>query len=120
MLKLGIERIGELGIVGCIGSIVSSKSAFDVRRAVMSLEDKRIIVLDLSELTAVENEGLGTLILLERWAHDRQIQFKVFNPRKSVRDRLELVRSHRAFDIAPLHEIMALLPNADAYRAHPI
>ncbi|HKW18583.1 MAG TPA: STAS domain-containing protein [Terriglobales bacterium] len=115
MLDLGIERIGELGIVECIGSIVRSESAFDVRRAVMSLEDQRIIVLDLSEVNAIEDAGLGILIFLEGWAHHHQIQFKLFNPRKSVRDRLELVRSIRAFDIASLREVMAILANANTH-----
>jgi anti-anti-sigma regulatory factor len=117
MLNLGIERIGELGIVECVGSIVRCEYAFDVRRAVMSLEDKRIILIDLSEVSAIEDAGLGILIFLEGWAHDHQIQFKLFNPRKSVRDRLELVRSIRAFDIAPLCEVMALLASADTHFA---
>ena len=117
MLDLGIERIGELGIVECIGRIVRSEAAFKLRRAVTSLEDSRIIVIDLSEVSAVEGGGLGMLIFLERWAHDHQIQFKLFNPRKSVRDRLELVRSARAFDIVSLEEMMSLLANPDRYFA---
>jgi anti-anti-sigma regulatory factor len=117
MLDLGIERIGELGIVECIGRIVRNESAFILRRAVTSLADTRIIVLDLSEVSALEGGGLGMLIFLERWAHDHQIQFKLFNPRKSVRHRLELVRSIRAFDIIPLDEMMALLGNADSHFA---
>ena len=74
-------------------------------------------MLDLSEVSALESGGLGMLIFLERWAHDHQIQFKLFNPRKSVRDRLELVRSIRAFDIIPLDLMMALLANADTHFA---
>jgi len=118
MLDLGIERIGELGIVECIGRIVRSEAAFSLRRTVTSLEGCRTIVLDLSEVSALEGGGLGMLIFLERWAHDREIKFKVFNPRKSVRDRLELVRSTRAFDIVTLPEMMALLANADTHFVH--
>lgn len=81
MLDLGIERIGELGIVECTGRIVRSESALKLRRAVTSLEDSRIIVLDLSEVRAIEGGGLGMLLFLERWAHDHEIQFKLFNPR---------------------------------------
>ncbi len=117
MLDLGIERIGELGIVECIGRIVRSEAAFKLRRAVTSLEDLRILVLDLSEVSALEGGGLGMLIFLERWANDHQIQFKLFNPRTSVRDRLELVRSIRAFDIISLEEMMALLANAHTHFA---
>ena len=108
MLDLGIERIGELAIVECGGRIVRSEAAFELRRAVTSLEHSQIIVLDLSEMTAVEGGGLGMLIFLERWAHDHQIQFKLFTPRKAVRDRLALVRSIRAFDIASLEEMITI------------
>ena len=112
MLDVSIERIGQLGIVECTGRIVRSESAFILRRAVTSLEDARIIVLDLSEVSWLEGGGLGMLMFLERWAHDHQIQFKLFNPRKSVRDRLALVRCIRAFDIVSLQEMMALLGSA--------
>jgi anti-anti-sigma regulatory factor len=114
MLDLGIDRIGELGIVECRGRIVRSEAALKLRRAVTSLEDLRIIVLDLSEVNAIEGGGLGMLQFLLRWTRDHGIQFTLFNPRKSVRDRLELVRSTPPFHIASLEEMMALLTNADS------
>ena len=52
MTELSIERMGQLGIVGCRGRMVSSESALELRRAVMSLRDLRFIVLDLSEVIA--------------------------------------------------------------------
>jgi hypothetical protein len=39
MLDVAIERIGELGIVECIGRSVRSEAAFTLRRSVTSLED---------------------------------------------------------------------------------
>jgi hypothetical protein len=71
-------------------------------------------VLDLSEGSAIEGGGLGMLLFLEQWAFDHAIQFKLFNPTESVRERLELGSSLRAFDIASLPEMMALLANADS------
>jgi anti-anti-sigma regulatory factor len=114
MLDLGIDRIGELGIVECRGRIVRSEAALKLRRAVTSLDDLQIIVLDLSEVSAIEGGGLGMLQFLLRWTRDHKIQFSLFNPTKSVRDRLELVRSTPAFHIASLEEMMALLTNADS------
>ena len=101
----------------CTGRIVRSEAAFKLRRAVTSLENSRIIVLDLSEVSAIESGGLGTLLVLARWAHDHEIQFKLFNPTRSVRDRLQLSGSIRSFDIASLHEMMALLAEADSHFA---
>lgn len=117
MLGLGIERIGKLAVVECKGRIVSSETAFKLRRAVTSLEDSRIVVLDLSEVSAIDGSGLGILLFLERWAFVHEIQFKLFHPTKSVRERLELVSSIRPFDIAPPQEMIALLANADSHLA---
>jgi anti-anti-sigma regulatory factor len=97
----------------CEGRIVRSEAAFKLREAVMSLRNARIIVLDLSEVGAIEGGGLGMLLFLQRWACDHDIQFKLFNPTKSVRDRLALVNPIAGLDIATLHEMMALLANAD-------
>jgi anti-anti-sigma regulatory factor len=70
-------------------------------------------VLDLSEVSGIDGIGLSTLVLLQRWAFDRKIQLKLFNPRRTVRDRLEHASAIPRFDIASLHELMALLANAD-------
>ena len=100
MLYLGIERTGELGVVECKGGIVRSEAAYTPREAVTSLRDARTIVVDLSEVSAIEGGGLGMLQFLQRWAYDRDIQLKLFNPTKSVRDRLEHAGAMPEFDIA--------------------
>lgn len=113
MLDLHVDKIGELAIVECEGTVVRSEAAFRLREAVTSLRNARIIVLDLSEVRAIEGGGLGMILFLQRWAYDHDIQFKLFNPTRSVRDRLALVNSIRELEIATLHEMMALLANAD-------
>jgi anti-anti-sigma regulatory factor len=109
MLSVHIENIGDLAVIECEGRIVRSEAAFKLREAVNSESDARIIVLDLSEVSAVEGGGLGMLMFLQRWAHDHDIQLKVFNPRQSVQDRLEQASSTQEFDIVTLDEMMALL-----------
>ena len=117
MLALRIEKIGELAVVECEGRVVRSEAAVKLREAVTSLGNARIIVLDLSEVRAIEGGGLGMLLFLQRWAYGHDIQFKLFNPSRSVRDRLELVNSIAELDIATLHEMMELLANADRRHA---
>ena len=112
MLGLAVEKIGDLAVVECVGRIVRSAAAFKLHEAVSSLRDSRIIVLDVSEISAIEGGGLGMLLFLQRWAHDRDIQLKLFNPTRYVRDRLERIASIPEFDIATPDEIMALLANA--------
>lgn len=113
MLSLHIESIGDMAVIECEGRIVQSDAAFKLREAVHLQRDARIIVLDLSEVSAIEGGGLGMLIFLQRWAQDHDIRLKLFNPRQSVRNRLEQASSMREFDIATLDELMALLAHTD-------
>ncbi len=114
MLSVHIENLGDLAVVECEGRVVRSEAAFKLREAVTSQRDARIIVLDLSEVRAIEGGGLGMLMFLQRWAYDHDIRLKLFNPTKSVQDRLEHVGSMPEFDIATLDEIMVLLTRADS------
>jgi anti-anti-sigma regulatory factor len=118
MLSVHIENIGEMAVIECEGRIVRSEAAFELRKAVNLQSDARIIVLDLSEVTAIEGGGLGMLVFLHRWAHDHDIRLKLFNPRPFVRNRLKQASSMREFDIATLDEMMALLACADSRYAH--
>lgn len=74
-------------MVECKGRIVRCESAFNLRRGVTSLEDLRIVVVELSEVSAIEGRGLGMLLFFERWAFDHEIRFRLFSPTKSVRER---------------------------------
>jgi len=114
MLGVHIENIGDMAVIECEGRIVRGEAASKLRAAVNSQRDARIIVLDLSEVPAVEGGGLGMLVFLQQWTHDHGIRLNLFNPRHSVRDRLEHASSIREFDIATLNEMMALLARADS------
>jgi anti-anti-sigma regulatory factor len=115
MLSVHTENIGEMAVIDCEGRIVRSEAAFKLREAVNSQRHARIVVLDLSEVSAIEGGGLGMVVFLQRWAHDNDIRFKLFNPRQSVRDSLEHAKSMRAFDIATFDEMMTLLVHADSH-----
>ena len=108
MLSVGIENVGEMAVIECRGRIVRSEAAFKLREAVKSQSDAHTIVVDLSKVSAVEGGGLGMLVFLQRWAHDHDIRLRLFNPCKSVRDRLKHANSSPEFDFASLDEVMAL------------
>ena len=114
MLSLHTESIGEIAIIECEGRIAGSEAAFELRRAVYVQRHARIIVLDLSEVYAIEDGGLGLLAFLQRWAQGHGIRLKLFNPRQSVRGGLEHADPMRQFDIATLDEMMAILVWADS------
>jgi anti-anti-sigma regulatory factor len=112
MLNIHIENIGELSIIECQGRIVQSVAAFKLRKAVLSQMQSKTIVLDLTEVHAIEGGGLGMLSSLQLWAHDRGIELKLFNPRSSVQNRLEHNEPVQ-FHIAPFEEMMSLLAIAE-------
>jgi len=114
LLDLGVDRIGDLAVVECEGRITRIEAACKLRDAVTSLEESQIIVLDLSEVTIIDDNGVSTFLLLQHWAYQHQVQFKLFNPRCWVRQKLEYANAIPEFDIASLDEIVALLANAKA------
>jgi len=65
---------------------------------------------------AIGGGGLGTLLLLQRWAQDRDIRFKLFNPSKSVQDKLK----HVDFEIATLEQMMSVLSRVDGEYARAL
>jgi anti-anti-sigma regulatory factor len=70
MLNINIDNIGDLAIVECEGRIVRSEAAFTLRDAVTSQSEAHTVVVELSEVHALEGGGLGMLIFLQRWARD--------------------------------------------------
>jgi anti-anti-sigma regulatory factor len=96
MPSVRIENRGEMAIIECAGRFVRTEAAFKLREAVKSQTSARVVVLDLTEMHAIGGGGLGTLVLLQQWAEDRHIQFKLVNPSGSVLDKLK----HVDFDIA--------------------
>jgi anti-anti-sigma regulatory factor len=113
MSNIYVDQVGDMAVLECEGRFVRSDAAFRLRDAVTSQTAARVVVLDLTEMEAIGGGVIGMLVFLQRWAYDRDIRFKLFNPVRSVREKLEHASSMSAFEIASLDEMMALLGNAD-------
>jgi anti-anti-sigma regulatory factor len=98
MPRVNVDKVGEMAIIECAGRFVRSEAAFKLRDAVQSQIDARVVVLDLTEMHAIGGGGLGMLVLLQRWAQDHDIRFKLFNPPTPVHDKLK----HVDFEISTL------------------
>ena len=112
MLTLRTEHIGNLAIVECKGRIVRSDATLKLHEAVTSQQNVEIVVLDLTQVRALEGGGLGMLWFLQRWAEDHDIHFKLYNPINSVRDKLEHNHAMLQFDIATFEEMVSLVDHA--------
>src|ERR1700676_1182723 len=113
MLTLRIEHIGDMAIFECKGRIVRRDATLKLREAVTAQQNVRIVLLDLTKVGAIEAGGLGMLWFLQRWTDDHDIQFKLYNPIHSVRDRLEHNNAMLRFDIITFEEMMTLVAYAD-------
>lgn len=113
MLAINVENLNDLAVVECKGRIVTSDAVFKLRDVVRAQETARIIVLDLSQVKAIGGGGLGMLAFLDRWAHDNNIQFKLFSPSRAVLEGLVHNRSILDFEIASFHEMMGILSHSD-------
>jgi anti-anti-sigma regulatory factor len=114
MSNIHVDKVGDMAVVECEGRFVRSDEAFRLRDAVASQRDAHVIVLDLTEMRAIGGGAIGVLVFLQRWARDRDIRFKLFNPSRFIKDKLEHTNALSEFDIASLDEMMALLGHADS------
>jgi ABC-type transporter Mla MlaB component len=113
MLTLRIEHIGDMAIIECKGRIVRSDATLKLHEAVTALKNVRIVVLDLTQVRALEGGGLGMLWFLQRWTEDHYIHFRLYNPINSVRDELEHNNAMLRFDIVTFEEMVSLVAYAD-------
>ena len=113
MLTIGIENIGDMAVLECKGELVRNDSAFRLRQRTVSQANARLIVLDLTEVDAVEADGVNTLAALQNWALDRNIQLKLYGASESVKEKLEENGSVQ-FDFAPFKQMVALLSLAES------
>jgi anti-anti-sigma regulatory factor len=113
MPSIHIDNVGDMAVVECEGRLVRSEDAYKLRDAVTAQSDAQVVVLDLTEVHTLGGGAIGMLVYLQRWAQDHDIRFKLFNPSRSVREKLEHTNSMSEFNIASLDEMMALLGRAD-------
>ncbi|HYK51152.1 MAG TPA: STAS domain-containing protein [Terriglobales bacterium] len=116
MPSVHVDKVGEMAIIECSGRFVRTETALQIRDAVTSQADAHIVVLDLTEMHAIGGGGLGVLVLLQGWAHDHGIRFKLFNPCGPVRNKL----THINCEIATLEQMMTLLSSVDSEYARAL
>ena len=112
MFDIHVESVGDIAVVQCEGRLVQSDAAYRLRDTILSQRNSRVVVVDLSEVRAIEGGGLGMLAFLQRWAHDHSIKLKLFNPSGMVQDRLDHTWMP-SLDVASADEVIALLDRAD-------
>src|SRR5229473_2968282 len=67
-LKVQVECLQDVAVVSCSGRMVRGAALDEFRRRIEHLEPVRVLVLDVSEVDHLDAGGLGTLLLVRRWA----------------------------------------------------
>ena len=101
MLRIIVEKSAHVTVLHCHGRIVSGIETRSLRKAVMSQSLVKTIVLDLGEVSFIDARGLGVLLELRQWTRPKNIDFKLTNVQRLVRQVFEITRLDTVFDISP-------------------
>ncbi|HKS74358.1 MAG TPA: STAS domain-containing protein [Terriglobales bacterium] len=109
MLAVDVDRSGDVVVLQCRGRIVRGDATYTLRDAVTSQLNARIIVLDLSQVEALDGSGLGMMVFLHRWTTDNGVQLQLANPSPLVREVLERTRLTNVLHVTSLEEALTIL-----------
>jgi anti-anti-sigma factor len=109
MFRVAVDRSGDVAVLQCRGRIVRGDATYILRDAVAAQRNTRIIVLDLSEVGALDGSGLGMLVSLHRWTRDNSVQLKLTNPAPLVQEMLERTRLTKVLDVSSMEEALTIL-----------
>ena len=110
-MELGfqVDRQHDVAIVRCAGRMVRGTALDVFRRQVEQLEQVRILIMDLAAIEQVDAGGLGSLLLIRRWARQHSVQMKLVNPSPFVMRLLESTRLTSVFEVSSLEEALCIL-----------
>jgi len=112
-LQIESSRAGDVAILQCKGRLVRGNPILALRDAVTQHHDARIIVLDLTALENMDGGGLGTLVMLYRWARERDVQIKLVNANPFVREMLDRTHLSCVFDVSSVEDAVEILCSAE-------
>jgi len=84
-----VLEIDQSIVVQCSGRLVQSEAAFQLRNAVQSHKEAKRVVLDFSEVDALDGGGLGMLAFLQRWAEQNGTALTILRPNPQVERKLK-------------------------------
>jgi len=117
MLTVKSERAGEVAILRIAGRIVRGQES-TLNSAVVAQHSARVIVLDLSDVEALDAGGLTLLVSLHRWSEGNQIHLKLVNPRPFVYEMLTRTHLDWFFDVSTTFDHALAALGCDCQPAH--
>jgi anti-anti-sigma factor len=99
MLTINVEGINEVVVVRCSGRIVCGQET-SLLCSVMQ-QESRNVVLDLTEVDAIDAAGIGALLSLQAAG----VYLNLLNPSRPVREMLQVTRLNSIFEISESQSI---------------
>jgi anti-anti-sigma factor len=112
-LHIEMEQTGDVTVLQCVGRMMNAEALGLVKDAVTRLSPLRVIVLDLSEVEMLDAGGLGMLVSLRNWACANDIQLKLVNPSKLVREALELTGLTSVLHVSSVEDVIEIFCGSD-------
>ncbi|MBZ5667391.1 MAG: STAS domain-containing protein [Acidobacteriia bacterium] len=108
-LQFQVECLQDVAVVNCSGRMVRGAALDEFRRRIEKLEGVRVLVLDVSDVDHLDAGGLGTLLLVRRWAMRNSAKMKLVNPPVFFRRLLEATHLNSVFEISSLKDALCIL-----------
>lgn len=108
MLNIRVERRNEASVVHCSGRVDIGEGLTRLRETLISEMNSRVILLDLSRVTAIDAAGLGLLSFLHTRAIGRGCTLKLVAPSAQVMHVLGLTRLDSVLKIVTAAEARQL------------
>lgn len=108
-LRFQLECQHGVAVVRCLGRMVRGAALEEFRRRMEQLDHVRVLIVDLSEVEQVDAGGLGTLLMIRRWARQHSVQMKLVNPSAFMLRLLQATRLTSVFEISSLEEALCIL-----------
>ena len=112
-LQFQVECSQDVAVVNCSGRMVRGCALDRFRRRIEQLDRVRVLVLDVSEVEQLDAGGLGTLLLVRRWAAQRNAKLKLVNPPAFFRTLLQATHLSSVFEISSLKDAISILRGAE-------
>lgn len=112
MLKITVQKLGDIHVLRCHGRIVAGDAGSILRNAVLSRGYTRMLVIDLARVERIDAGGLGILLGLRESARSRAIMFKLMNATRLVEEILERTHLRPVFEFCSVPELFCLLHRA--------
>jgi anti-anti-sigma factor len=106
MLTITVETFGEGVVLRCLGRIVRGDETSILCSAVQ--QESRNVVLDLTEVDAIDAAGIGALVALQAAG----VYLKLLNPTQQVREVLKVTKLDSIFEICESQSPAAAMESA--------